>query len=82
MSKRYAIFLINLLQDVNIVRPLVFMAARDLGLCTEFLVSPMFLQRDDSGTWQRELNEISQATGADFIRYENNVEALQLLHGG
>ena len=36
MDRNHAIFLINLVQDVSIVRPLVFLAARDLGLQTGF----------------------------------------------
>lgn len=81
MSKRHAVFLINLLQDVNIVRPLVFMAARDLGLRTEFLVAQRFLERDKSSIWQSELNEIAKATGTPVLTFENEMEAIQLLQG-
>jgi hypothetical protein len=79
MPLRYAIFVINLLQDVNIVRPLVFMAARDLGLRTEFLVSHYFLERDKSFVWRQELDEIGEATGTPMLVFGNEMQALQLL---
>jgi hypothetical protein len=77
--QRHAIFLINLLQDVNVVRPLVYMAARDLNLKTAFLVSSQFVERDKSGTWQQELTEIGEATGSPILIYENEMQAFQLL---
>jgi glycosyltransferase involved in cell wall biosynthesis len=79
MSQRHAIFLVNLLQDVSIVRPLVFLAARDLGLRTAFLVSGEFLARDKSATWQQELREIGGATGTPALTFQNEMQALQLL---
>ena len=81
MPKQHAVFLINLLQDINIVRPLVFMASRDLGLRTEFLIFPQFLKRDKNGLWQQELKEIGQATGTTVMIVEDEMEALQLLQG-
>ena len=79
MPPRYAIFMINLLQDVNIVRPLVFMAARDLGLRTAFLASHQFVERDTSFVWQEELKEIGEATGTPIHIFHNTLQALQLL---
>ncbi len=43
---RHAIFIVNLLQDVNIVRPLAYLAAHELGRTVAFLVSDKFLDRD------------------------------------
>jgi glycosyltransferase involved in cell wall biosynthesis len=78
---RRAVFVVNLLQDVNIVRPLVYMAARDLRLPTEILLTEQFIARDTSGIWQGELYEISANTGASLIVYRDDVEALQMLQG-
>ncbi|HAU1410977.1 TPA: glycosyltransferase [Legionella pneumophila] len=78
---QHAIFLVNLLQDVNIIRPLVFMTSLDLGLETLFLVSNKFLKRDISGLWQKELDEISKATGAIIHYFDSEKEALLFLQG-
>ena len=80
MDRNHAIFLINLVQDVSIVRPLVFLAARDLGLQTGFLVSKAFFQHDSLGIWQNELDEIGNSTGTPVMVYDNDREALQLLN--
>lgn len=78
--KRDTVFLINLVQDVNILRPLVFMAALDLGLNTVFLTYNKFKTRDPSGAWQKELNEISIATGTPIHFFNDEYQALQFLH--
>src|SRR5258706_11187101 len=81
MTQQHAIFLVNLLQDVSVIRPLVFMAARDLGLRTAFLVSRGFVERDTSSTWQAELDEIGDATGAPGLTFEDQKQAVQLAPG-
>jgi len=79
MIKQNAVFLLNLLQDVNIVRPLIYMAARDLGLYVELYITRQFLGRDHSGIWMRELNEIASESGATVIKIEHLIEVIQLL---
>jgi hypothetical protein len=79
MQEPQALFVINLLQDVSIMRPLVYLAARGLGLRTAFLASHHFLQRDTTGVWQREVNEIGEATGVPMLVFDNEMQALQLL---
>ena len=73
-----AIFLINLMQDVNIVRPLVYLAARDLRLDTHVLVTKEFTKRDKAGVWMQELREISQATGAPVAVLDATRDELRL----
>lgn len=73
--------LVNLLQDVNILRPLAFISSRDLGLRTKFLVTRPFIGRDKRHVWQREIDEICQATGASSIVVETVAHALQILQG-
>ena len=81
MARRTAIFLINLVQDVNIVRPLVFMAARDFGFRVRFLVSTKFEGRDLFGIWQAELDHLCSETGAELEYFESDWEARQHLDG-
>ena len=63
------------------MRPLVFMAARDLNLRAEFLVTRQFIARDTSGIWQGELREISKKTGASIVIFGHHGEVLQMLQG-
>ena len=79
--KPHAVFLINLLQDVNVLRPLVMIAARDLGLVAEVLVTHRFSTRDQLGIWQRELAELGDATSAPVVVFHDEQEAAQLLAG-
>ena len=76
----HAIFLMNLVQDVNILRPLVHMAvARDFR--STILISPRFAARDLYGIWQAELDDLQKATGATMHFYESDQETLRLLTG-
>ncbi len=79
MATQYAIFVVNLLQDVNIIRPLVYMASRDLGMRTEFLVTKQFYKRDKSSVWKAELQEISKATGTPLLPTETPMDSIKLL---
>lgn len=81
MSRAHAIFVMNLLQDVSVLRPLVFMAARDFGFSTELLVVDLFSKRDDSGTWRRELDEMATTVGAAILPYDNEMDAWRHLQG-
>lgn len=78
---RTAVFLINLVQDVNILRPLVFMAARDFGFGAMLLVSTKFTGRDLFGIWQRELEQICAETGAALNFFDSDWEAHRWLRG-
>jgi len=81
MENNYVIFLVNLLQDVNILRPLVYMAAHDLRLRTEFMVNRQFLKRDVTLSWQRELEQMRAETGTSILVVENEMDTLALLQG-
>ncbi|AXB80672.1 hypothetical protein [Novosphingobium sp. P6W] len=76
-----AVFLINLVQDVNILRPLIVMADRDFGFDVRLMVSSLFEGRDSSGIWQRELKEIAQQSSARIDVFKSEFEALALLDG-
>jgi hypothetical protein len=80
-SRAHAIFVINLLQDVSVLRPLAFIAARDFGFSTEFLVVDLFSKRDVSGTWRRELDEMATTVGAAILPYDDEMDAWRHLQG-
>lgn len=81
MPSPEAVFLVNLLQDVNILRPLVFLA-QDLRLRPRLLVTRAFATRDRGGNWGRELEEIAAATCATIEHVGAASEAAALLQGG
>lgn len=81
IDQRRAIFLMNLVQDVNVLRPLVFMAARDFGLRVTILASAKFGLRDLFGIWQAELDVLRKQTGADLLYYKSDWQAFQQLTG-
>lgn len=76
-----AVFLINLLQDVNILRPLVIMASRDFGFEPLLLISPKFAGRDLFGIWQTEIDQLCEHAGATAIFYTDDLEASRYLSG-
>jgi len=78
---RSAIFVIDLVQDVNILRPLVFMACRDFGFDTVLLVSAKFAARDGFGIWQNEIEQICLQTGARLQHFGSDLDAHRHLDG-
>lgn len=78
-KRDYAIFVVNLLQDVNILRPLIFLAAKEQKFKTQILVTASFCRRDTNGEWFEELNEIAANTMSQIIVFESTQEAYSLL---
>lgn len=72
---RSAVFVIDLVQDVNILRPLVFMATRDFGFDALLLVSAKFAARDVLGIWRSELEQICAETGARLELFQSDLDA-------
>lgn len=72
-------FVINLVQDVNIVRGLVYLAARETSARIGFLVSQAFLKRDRLKIWQTELAAMAEATGATMHLFGSAAEAYAVL---
>ena len=81
-SERSAVFLIDLLQDVNILRPLMLLARVDLAMPVRILMSLGFLRRDTAGIWQAELSALANDAGVTLHRFETEYEAWRLLAGG
>ena len=81
MIKPKAVFLLNLVQDMNILRPLMFMAAHDFAFEPFLLVSSKFIGRDLFGIWQSEIAQICAELGAESAVYTDNLEAHGHLDG-
>jgi glycosyltransferase involved in cell wall biosynthesis len=79
--RRSAVFVIDLVQDVNILRPLVFMATRDFEFDALLLVSQKFAARDVLGMWRNELGHICRDTGARLELFESDLDAHRHLQG-
>lgn len=80
MSARSCIFVMQLLQDVAILRPLVFVASH-AGLRCEIMVLAGFQTRDTSGVWTAELHEIAESSGALVAVVETPFEVHGFLQG-
>lgn len=76
-----ATFLVHLLQDVHVLRPLVFMAARDFGFKTQVLVADRFRARDTSGIWLNELESICAESGAILNFFSDDWQGQRYLTG-
>lgn len=81
MIQPKAVFLLNLVQDVNILRPLMFMAARDFAFRPLLLVSSKFIGRDLFGIWQSEVAQICAELDAESAIYNDSFEAYAHLDG-
>jgi hypothetical protein len=75
------VFVINLVQDVNIVRGLVYLTARETDAEIAFLVSQSFLKRDRLKIWQSELAAMAAATGGTMHLFGSAAEAYAVLEG-
>lgn len=81
MKRRVAAFVIQLVQDVNMLRPLIIMATRDFGHDALVLVHSAIYGRDPLGVWNRELDEICALTGARRNDFYQPSEACRMLEG-
>jgi hypothetical protein len=81
IRRRHIAFLFNLLQDVTMLRPLAYLAARELDASLVFLVSAKFLDRDIMRVWQREIAEIAGEAGASVHIYSSAADAVGVLQG-
>ena len=82
MTVRRIVLLVNLLQDVNIVRPLAYLAAAEFDFSILFLVSTRFYDRDRQGLWAKELKAIARDVGATVKDYDAPFVAIRALSGG
>lgn len=75
-------FIINLLQDLNVVRGIVYLAVRETEAGIGFLVSDTFLKRDERKIWQVELATLAAEVGASLHVFGTTSEAYAVLQGG
>lgn len=80
-SGKRLIFLLNLLQDVNILRGVIFLAARETDAEIIFLVSRGFLKRDRQQIWQSQVGLLASQVGAKMYVYGQPSEAVAALAG-
>lgn len=80
-SDRSFFFLMDLLQDVAMLRPLVRICTTELGSVPELLVSSSFVKRDLSGTWRGEIDALCAETGARQQVFATPLEAVQAMRG-
>ncbi|MNK23827.1 hypothetical protein D3C87_421270 [compost metagenome] len=81
MTRRKIVFLFNLLQDVNIIRP-VALLAREMDVDVAFLCSHKFAPRDKQQVWTQILNKLAAECGATISEYDSPFAAYRLLQGG
>ena len=81
-AAKKVVFLLNLLQDLNIVRGLVYLTARETDSAITLLVSEGFLKRDRLNSWQSEVASLAADTGAAIYLYGSPADACAALEGG
>lgn len=75
------VFPLSLLQDVNILRGLAYLAARETSARIVFLMSDGFVKRDWLGTWQAEVQQMATDLSAEVRLFGSPIEALAVLQG-
>lgn len=76
------VFVINLLQDVSVLRGLVYLTARETDASISFLVSDAFVRRDGRRLWQGEVAAMAAETRAAMYLFGTASEAQAALEGG
>jgi glycosyltransferase involved in cell wall biosynthesis len=76
-----AAFLFDLIQDINVLRPIIRVLATETRLDLLFLISHKLVRRDRSRVWLAELAELASLTGARSARFEGPLTACELLQG-
>lgn len=74
-----AAFIVNLLQDVAVLRPLVYLAADEFNIQPIIFVTKAFQKRDVNGIWSKALFEISSETQATIIAISSDFHYWSLL---
>ena len=81
MSNAYlAGFMVNLLQDVNILRPLIYLVADDLNLKPIILVTQSFIKRDRQKAWMKELQSIKSEINCSIYNVKSDYDTWNLLN--
>jgi hypothetical protein len=73
--------LLNLIQDVAVLRPLAYLLADDLGWPPQLLITHGFRRRDRHGAWQAELDAIARDTGGRLAAVDSPWQLWRELEG-
>lgn len=68
--KRRIVFIVDLVQDVAIIAPIVRLAAKVAGTPITVFASDEFGKRDTGGTWAAELDALAAETGSTVERFD------------
>lgn len=75
------VFLFDLIQDINVLRPIVRVLASETRCDLLLLVSHKLRRRDRTGVWAAELAELAQQTGARMETFDSTLLAVRHLQG-
>ena len=79
-SSLLSAFYFNLLQDVNILRPLIYLLFDDFEINSTIIVSQDFIALDFQGIWIKEIQEIAKETNSEVI-YQSSLHQIWLYTG-
>ena len=78
---RSIVFLVDQVQDVNILRPLLGLARQASNADISVLASAMFYRRDTTLLWQTELREMCGRHEIPIFNFASEFEAVSFLQG-
>jgi glycosyltransferase involved in cell wall biosynthesis len=81
MQRPLIVFLFDLIQDINVLRPLVRVLAAETTCRLLLLRSHKLSRRDQTGVWQAELAELAQLTGAELGSFASPRAIYERLQG-
>jgi len=81
MKTSQVVFLVNLLQDINILLPLACLVTEEFNVQIVFLASHKFIERDKQNIWQNELASIAEQLNASVHIYDSEYTAYSILQG-
>ncbi len=73
-------FIVNLLQDVNVLRPLIYLSSDDLELKPLIFITQAFLKRDKQEIWINQLQRIAKDTNACIHIIKSSIEVWKMLN--
>lgn len=77
--RQSVVFLLNLVQDVSVIRPLAYLVRRETDHEIIFLVSYKFVERDRSRIWQRELAQIRADLDSELFVFQTSLDAFSVI---
>lgn len=80
-SKPQAVFLFDLIQDINVLRPIIAILAAETRLDMLFLISEKLPRRDRTGVWMAEIAELASLVRARTARFDSAFAAHREMQG-